>query len=611
MKKRFGLVILLCTLVTLLLIIILEQNRSASFDVDNDENIYISLRCGEGVQQLYPYYDETSGIYYFFLPAYVKENKIYNNLWSPIIIEGNELPIFQSFSWEEDKIYSIECETGNFNAIFMNSANLSALFINTESGNLDAIHENKENEEEGDITVITSEGQIECCGKLSRFSGRGNTTFTAGKKSYAFTLENPQELCGIERGKKWNLLSLYFENDKIHSKITYDLAQYLEMEYAVGSNWVDLYCNGYYMGLYLLTEAITVGEGRVEVSDLEKENEKMNVDTELSEKEVVHHGEYAYYDIKSPHNISGGYLVEKTVPDRIESEEPFFCTDINNYYFTIKKPKCISEEEVVYICDYIQNIENLINTDGKYWDYIDRESIAKQYLIDKIVMDNDAMWGSTFFYKDKDSDLLKVGPLWDYDRAFGTILTDYTQNIEGSPNAMIGWYSHFINDKEFMAEMVNYYEEAIVYLQWVLEEGIDKYAEYIKESREMDSVIMSCFPTNETSCYGEYENYVRYLKFFIAKRMNYLNHIWEIEIKDINIPNGNGNYHTVRFWIKEECVTELQILDGEQISNFPVVSEIDNYSWKRGNSDRGKVYDTNIPIYENVDLYLFENSQDD
>lgn len=616
MKKRNGLIILLCSLIILLGISCLEKSRKVFFDNDEEGNFVVSIRVGEETQQLYPYYDVSSDIYYIFLPAFIKDHRIYNDSleMQNLTIDGKRVLPFHSMQWEEDRVYSIAYDVmggGKWNVKFMSSANLCTLFIKTDSGNLDSIHENKNNWEGGSIMAVSENSLIECNSKLSRFSGRGNTTYRAGKKPYTFTLDTAQELGGIERGKRWNLLALYYENDKIHSKIAYDIAQYLEMEYAVGSNWVDLYCNGNYMGLYLLTEAVSVGEGRVEINDLEEENEKGNAQTDLAEYELKQiEGKYAYYDFKSPENITGGYLIEKSVPERIKDWEPFFKTDICNFYFTIKSPKYISEQEMIYISQYIQNIENLINSDGEYWRYIDAESFAKQYLIDKIVLDNDAMWESSFFYKEKDSEMLKAGPIWDYDRAFGAILTDYTRKIEDAPNAMSGWYSHFYKDDEFKEQMIKYYKEILPYLRWLYEEGIDTYVNYISASLKMDNIIMSGFPLNETSCYESYDNYIRYLKFFIAARINYLNDLWGIRANDIDVDvlSKGKECHLIRFWDGNECVGQSMIQDGEMIKQFPVCNLEVEYVWKK--DYMGKEYDSFIPIYEDVDLYIFVKQPD-
>ncbi|MDO4303912.1 MAG: CotH kinase family protein [Bacillota bacterium] len=616
MKKRNVLIILLCSFMLLLCIGCLKRSREVLFDKDEEGNFVVSLRIGEEIQQLHPYYDASSNVYYFFLPAFVKDNQIYNDSFKlkDLTIDGKRVSLFNSISWEENTVYSISCESleDQYDVIFMHSANLHSLFIETDSGNLDSIHENKNNEEGGSITVVSENGSIECNSELSRFSGRGNTTYRAGKKPYTFTLDTAQELCGIEKGKRWNLLALYYENDKIHSKIVYDMARYLGMEYAVGSNWVDLYCNGSYMGLYLLTEAVSVGDGRVEISDLEEENEKRNAKADLAEYEVKYvKGKYAYYDIEEPENITGGYLIEKVYRGRINDGEPFFKTDIYDFYFTIKTPKHISEQEIIFIQQYIQNIENLINADGEYWEYIDMESFAKQYLIDKIVLNNDAMWESSFFYKDKDSEVLKAGPIWDYDRAFGAILSDYTRPIEDAPNAMAGWYSHFYRDEEFKEHMIKYYKEVLPYLQWICEEGIDEYVNYISASLKMDNIIMSEFSPNETSCYESYDNYIRYLKFFIAARINYLNDLWEINSDgiDIDIPTGDNKYHLVQFWNGNECVGECMVRDGEMIDQFPTCDLDDDYVWKKDYT--GKEYDTFIPIYEDVDLYIIVEEPED
>lgn len=608
MKKRNGLIILLIGLTVLFSVGCLEKKREVFFDNDTEGNFIISLKIGEEKQQIYPYYDLTSDIYYFFLPAFIEDNKIYNDLFlfNDITIDGNNILPFHSMEWEEGKVYSLACDAvGEWKVVFMSSANLCTLFIKTDSGNLNSIHENKNNWESGNIIAVSGDGVMECNSKLSRFSGRGNTTYRAGKKPYTFTLDTAQELCGIERGKRWNLLALYYENDKIHSKITYDLARYLKMEYAVGCNWVDLYCNGEYMGLYLLTEAVSVGEGRIEIDDLEEENEKENIKTDLGECTLKRMGEeYAYYDIKDPENITGGYLIEKSASERLKDYEPFFRTDIYNYYFTIKTPKYISEREMIYISQYIQKIENLVNTGGEYWEYVDMESFAKQYLIDKIVLDNDAMWESSFFYKEKGCELLKAGPIWDYDRAFGAILSDYTKQIEDAPNSMSGWYSHFYEDDAFKNEMIRSYREALPYLQWLCEEGIDIYVDYISASLKMDHIIMSTFPPNETSCYGEYDNYIRYLKFFIASRVNFLNDLWEIESNDIDIDQlaEDNECHLVRFWIGDECVSQSMVCDGEMIDQFPVCNLDMEYVWRK--DGKGKRYNKYIPIYESVDLYM-------
>ena len=169
---------------------------------------------------------------------------------------------------------------------------------------------------------------------------------------------------------------------------------------------------------------------------------------------------------------------------------------------------------------------------------------------------------------------------------------------------MSGWYSHFYEDDAFKNEMIRSYREALPYLQWLCEEGIDIYVDYISASLKMDHIIMSTFPPNETSCYGEYDNYIRYLKFFIASRVNFLNDLWEIESNDIDIDQlaEDNECHLVRFWIGDECVSQSMVCDGEMIDQFPVCNLDMEYAWRK--DGKGKRYNKYIPIYESVDLYM-------
>ena len=601
---------LLLTILTIIFIIVTFWNsREVRFESGKNNQLILTIQCGEKSQQIYPWYSEAEDVYYYFLPAFVKSNKIYNDLERADILILNEEPHnrYSPFVWNEEDIYSIKYNEQSFNIIFMHSENLETLFVTTESGGLDYIHENKQHEEAGELSAVTADGIIEYEGKLKRFSGRGNSTFRAPKKSYSFTLENGQELCGLEYGKKWNLLSLYYEQDKIHSKIVYDMAKYIGMEYAPDSTWVDVYCNGTYMGLYLLTESISVGEGRIEINDLEKDNEEANLHKQINRDEKITDGQtYAYYNIDNPDDISGGYLIEKAMMHHLEEDEVFFTTDICNYCFVVNNPSNISKEEYEYIKEFIQVIEtSVMSNSSEHWEYLDMESFAQQYLIDKISMENDAMYESTFFYKEKGDMLLKAGPVWDYDRSFGEILTDYESEIEGLPNAMAEWYLCFYQDEKFKEMMIDNYVKLLPFFQVLLDEKIDQYVEFIDESRQMDAVLMSQYSFNDTCSYREYSSYIRYLKFFLINRLNYLSKLWNVECVEGEPSQLENTFHEVRFFDADGALIEVQlVLDGNFIGEFPDYKDGKDCVWRMfGN---GKRYDSMIPIYENVDLHLEE-----
>ena len=470
MKKALHMFWIVASLVLLGVFLVQIQNRDMQFMMDADRGLVITLKTGKDEEFLYPWFDETTGLTYFFLPSFVQDNRIYCDRIKKeaMEIDGKSVSGWKSFEWEEQTVYSISYDGMDYDVVFMKSANLPSLFIETDSGSMDYLNADKENEEAGEINLIMASGSVEYQGRLKKVSGRGNSTFATAKKPYTFTLEEAYPLCGLDMGKKWNLLALHYEENKMQSKLIYDMAAYLGMEYTPGSTWVDLYCNGNYQGLYLLTEAITVGDGRVEIYDLEKENERT---------------------IK-PSNISGGYLLERDVTESLEPTEVYFTTDICNYNFVINTPKVPTEEEYSYIKDFVQNIENLlVSGDTGYKNYMDLDSFAKQFLIDKLVLNPDAMRSSTFYYKDRDSDVLKVGPLWDYDRAMGVSMPDYETAIGDYPDTMNDWYMPLYADEEFYQKLLSYYEQLLPYLQELVETKIDAYAESLEAAVAMDTTM--------------------------------------------------------------------------------------------------------------------------
>ena len=555
------------------------QSHDVQFKTDESGTLVLSMKAGEGQEILYPWTDENSGITYFFIPSFILDNDVYcdhiGKEWQ-LQIDGKILSKREKFKWEEQTVYSISCWGQEYDVMFMKSANLPALFLETDSGSMEYLNANKENEEAGEINLIEASGNIEYQGRLKKISGRGNSTFATAKKPYTFTLEDAYPLCGLDMGKKWNLLALHYEEKTMQSKLIHDMATYLEMEYTSGSKWVDLYCNGNYQGLYLLTEAITVGDGRVEIYDLEKENKRNT----------------------KPSNISGGYLLERDVTESLEPTEVYFTTDICNYNFVINTPKVPTEEEYSYIKDFVQNIENLlVSDDTGYKNYIDLDSFAKQFLIDKLVLNPDAMRSSTFYYKDRDSDVLKVGPLWDYDRAMGVSMPDYETAVGDYPDTMNDWYMPLYADEEFYQKLLSYYEQLLPYLQELAETKIDDYAELLGPSIAMDTTM---WPLG--SVYTEHESYVRYLKYFLANRIRFLNEVWNVSGTTLEGDFSSGEEHTVCFYAEDGTLLDsYPVKDGECITSLPELDQ-DSFEW-RYHLD-GKGFDPHYPVFEDVDLYV-------
>lgn len=562
MKKILQMLYILASLTLLGCVVSWAQNRNVQFETDENGTLVLALTADGSEELLYPWVDANTGITYFFLPSFVRDNQIYSDNMEKdsIWVDGECLSQWRSFKWEEQTSYSVSCNGQDYQVCFMRSGNLPTLFLETDSGDMNYLNADKKNEEAGEIHLIKPSGNVEYQGRLKKISARGNSTFAEDKKPYTFTLDKAYPLCGLDSGKKWNLLAMHYEDNKIQSKIVYDMAEYLGMEYTPGSTWVDLYCNGSYQGLYLLTEAITVGEGRVEISD-------------------------------------GGYLIERDLVECLEPDEVAFTTDVCDYNFVINTPKIPTPEEYSEIKSFVQNIENLlVSGDTDYKKYIDLDSFAKQFLIDKLVLNPDAMRSSTFYYKDRDGDVLKVGPLWDYDRAMGVSMPDYKTAVGDYPNNMNEWYMPLYADEEFYQKLLLYYKQLLPYLQELLETRIDAYAELIGPSLAMDTTM---WPLD--SIYTEYESYVRYLKYFLANRIRFINEVWDVSGATLEGDFSSGEEHTVRFYAEDGTLLDsYPVKDGECITSLPELDQ-DSFEW-RYHLD-GKGFDTHYPVFEDMNLY--------
>ena len=259
MKKKLGLAGGLLILLFVLGVIVFDKARMAQFIVENDDRFYISLKLDGRTQEVLPWYDEAENLYYFFLPSCISDSTIFfdSKPSCTMMLDGRKISRRDSFLWEKDKVYLMELEDNSYNVTFMKSENLPSLFMYTESGSMDAVWKDKKYRESGTLTIVSENGNIQYSGKLDKISGRGNSTWVfPDKKPYSISLKDSYPLCNLSAGKDWNLLSLSFEHDKMHSKIILDMARSIGLSSTPECTWVDLYCEGEYQGLYLLTEDV-------------------------------------------------------------------------------------------------------------------------------------------------------------------------------------------------------------------------------------------------------------------------------------------------------------------------------------------------------------------
>ena len=287
------------------------------------------------------------------------------------------------------------------------------------------------------MELIAANGTSIYNGGLKQLKARGNSTFTyAEKKSYQIKLAEPSDLLGKqEQVKTWVLLASYFDATQMHDKMVKDLAAELGLAYTASCDWVNLYYDGVYRGIYLLSEKNSVGETSVAITDMEQAYEQLNegygtdMTTALAENSYGQQYQYTK-DLTEPENITGGYLIE--LNNNMWDEASGFKTR-QGVAFNVKSPEWCGNAAMKYISEYYQAFEDAVYaTDdtgaytgynastGKYfYDYVDMDSLVKVFLLQELSLNCDGFISSVYFYKDADGKMF-AGPIWDQDMTFGT-----------------------------------------------------------------------------------------------------------------------------------------------------------------------------------------------
>ena len=333
------------------------------------------------------------GEYYVFLPAYaqqaevtVRTNPGYEmRIGNRVLTDGTDCSQFP-LGQRLDLFYDTADHEPDNAVTFLQAEHVGTVFIDVHSGSMDYIHREKGNREGGSIRVYDGDGRLWHTGDLESVRGRGNATWLWEKKPYSLTLDSPADLLGMGEAEEWILLSNAPDPSHLRNKIAYDLAAEVGLAYSPECQWVDLYLNGEYAGLYLLTERNEIHPQRISVGA-----ENFLVSMELEERLQKQKYPYIKTERGTVLRIHQSDLLHSSIRQIWESAE--------NAIFAEDGKDPVSE---------------------KAWtELIDLDSWAKKYLLEEILGNYDAGSVSQYFYYDKASGKIQAGPVWDMDTSMG------------------------------------------------------------------------------------------------------------------------------------------------------------------------------------------------
>lgn len=420
------------------------------------------------------------------------------------------------------------------------------LVITIDSGySLDTIHASKDAKIKAKVQVKSAwDSSFNMSATPIEMKTRGNSTFGYLKKPYQIKFDSKTDMFGMGAAKKWVLLANYVDGSFIRNKVVFDVAEQMGMPYVCKSVFVDLYINGNYIGVYQLIEKVEIGDSRVPLKN----------------------------DL--------GVMVEMESAKRVAEEDFWFTTNVSGKPFVYKEYNTDFEDapasEVAAVRSYLEQrintIEDELYNNGKDWEklssLIDVDSFVQFYLINELAMNVDATLASTYFYIDGPDDVLHMGPLWDYDRAFGSYdyagsgyeqntSADFMKNItDCSDQYRAEWFKMLFQYPEFVERVNEMYDEYkdTAFNSERINATIDAYQErlssslmknYVDEGWALFHNINEAeFFSNTTDARAYLAYTVNYIKGNITDRIAYMDSAYGKDMPILSYQQNSGRVYT-------------------------------------------------------------------
>ena len=341
---------------------------------------------------------------------------------SGIAIPGATNQTFETPEVTEKGIYYYYCavtaaaptgdsKTSNSRIASVAYTDIPTLYINTPDGI--EITSKEEWITDASMSIAGADNESWNFGEIeTSIKGRGNSSWERPKKPYALKLKKSREIMGMPKHKRWVLLANYWDSSFMRNELAFYFSELFELDWTPHGEFVNLVLNGKYNGLYWLGEAIkadknrvNINDGNPEMTDDEDKDYLIEIDTYFDEtlKFKSEIREFPYM-VKND-----DYMVD-------ENDE---ITTGGEARLERLKSKINDLEELLYP-DFtgVLDTNNCSAPDESYSDIIDIDSWVKFWLVIEI-MDN---WDSghprsDFFTFDSTNNILKAGPVWDFDLA--------------------------------------------------------------------------------------------------------------------------------------------------------------------------------------------------
>ena len=329
--------------------------------------------------------------------------------------------------------------------------------------------------------------------------GRGNTSWTImPKKSYKIEFVNKQNILGMSKDRDWALIANYADKSLIKNYLMYHLSANLDAYYAPRCEFAELYINKEYLGVYLLTETIKIANNRINIS---KDRDS--------------------------------YIVEFDERYR-KGEQVFFSKIIRNNSvgkpFHIHEPKDATKEQISTIEDHItkfeiflKQINSKINNHIEQW--IDVDEYIKHYWVQEFSKNPDADFYSSVYFSWEKNNLIKFGPVWDFDLAFGNHSDETRNTPENWFIKKAYWNIYMFKDSTMRIKHRAYWEKNLnIFLSSLnTVDSLSKALQAAAGNNFKKWDVLGRKKNYHRTTYSSYEEAIEDLKTWIHNRITWIN----------------------------------------------------------------------------------------
>ena len=307
-----------------------------------------------------------------------------------------------------------------------------------------------------------------------------------GKNDYRLNFTNAVSLLNMPSHKDWKLVPNVNDITMLHNQTAFSMSRMSNLEYTPRFQYVDLMFNGRYSGTYMLGENLSASTSRVDV------------------------GSDGFI-------LSIGSTTSGSVFTTPRLEKPV----------SILSPSSQTVTVINYITNVVREAENVLfasnfkNPSTGWQKYMDINSFVDWYLINEIAKNEKGAFWSNCIMNYKRGGKLKMGPVWDFETAFGN--AGKTSSV-GFVIKNVNWYQRLFQDPAFVAKVKERFDYFYNNQSDILN-SINENAQRLKYAVQEDDSKWDTFEAYNSSnldVWVLYQGHVSSMKSWLAERMNWL-----------------------------------------------------------------------------------------